>query len=217
MSTTHELPAGSGDLEQPAFPEPTPPPAASGVRGWLDRHAVQLFVGAAIVGVVGGGVAAWQATRPQARTTTTSAPFTLPATMSGLPAMASDPLHATSWQQKARAAVGSDSWAFRSYGTGGTARSIRVVAAHTDLTGKLEQAWAASTESQVGNVSCTHDTRLTPTSKARFRPTVLVCWRTGPALSAYALVIDPKATTPIADADGAAAVETAWKAAGGTD
>jgi len=216
VSTTHELPAGSGDLES-AFPEPTPPSAASGVREWLDRHAVQLFVGAAIVGVFGGGVAAWQATRPQARATTTSPPFTLPATMSGLPTLAGDPLHSGSWQQKARTAVGTDAWSFRSYGKGGTARSIRVVAARTDLTGKLEQAWAASTESQVGNVSCTHDTRLTPTSKARFRPTVLVCWRTGPALSAYALVIDPKAKTPIAAADGAAAVQTAWKAAGGTD
>ena len=216
MSTTHELPAGSGHLE-PAFPEPTPPPAASGVRGWLDRHVVKLLVAAAVVGVAAGGVAAWATTRPQARTETTSAPVMLPAVMSGLPSMASDPLHGSSWQQKARAEVGTDSWAFRSYGSGGTARSIRVVAARTDLTGKLEQAWAASTESQVGKVSCTHDTRLTPTSKARFRATVLVCWRTSPGLSAYALVIDPKATTPIADADGVAAVQTAWEAAGGTD
>ena len=49
------------------------------------------------------------------------------------------------------------------------------------------------------------------------RPTLLVCWRTSSTLSAYAVVIDPKAKAPIADAEGVAAVDTAWKAAGGTD
>ena len=90
-----------------------------------------------------------------------------------------------------------------------------MVAARADLTGKLEQAWAVDNGTKSGSVSCTHDTRLTPSGKAFERPTLLVCWRTSSTLSAYAVVIDPKAKAPIADADGVAAVDTAWKAAAG--
>ena len=220
MSTTHEAPAGSTPFDEDAFPEPAPAEAASGFRARLDRNRLPLIAAVAVVGVLGGTVAAWTTTRssaPTARPTATSTGIELPAGLAGLATLTADPLHGASWQAKVHQAIGDAAWGARSYGSAGTGKTIRVVAARTDLTGKLEQAWAVDNGTHTGSVSCTHDTKLTAGGKAFERPTLLVCWRTTSDLSAYALVIDPKAKTPVPDADGVAAVETAWKAAGGTD
>ena len=217
MSITRQLPLEPGDTA-PDAAQSSAPTREHGrwghVRPWLaDRR--WLLAAAAVVGLLAGGTAAWLDVRGGSAPTP-STPVDLPATMAGLPTLSADPLHGTSWQQKAALAAGGRAWAARTYGHAGAAKSIRVVVARTDLTGKLEQAWAAGAGTQVGRATCTHDTKLTPTSPARVRPTVLICWRTTPGLSAYALVIDPKATAPVPDADGAAALDTAWQAAGGS-
>jgi hypothetical protein len=211
VSTIDELPADPGEAD--ATPEPDDDGQGAGLRGWLYERR-WLLAAAAVVGLIGGGTAAWLDVRHDS-TPTASTPIDLPATMAGLPTLSPDPLHGASWQQKAIQAAAGSAWAARTYGHAGAARTVRVVVARTDLTGKLEQAWAAGTGTRVGQDSCTHDTRVTPTSKPRVRPTVLVCWRSTPTLSAYALVIDPKAKALVPDADGAAALDTAWQAAGG--
>ncbi len=213
MSTTSELPADPDTTAEHPLPEPAAG-ALTGVVTWLGRNKVPVLVAAVVVALAGGS-AAWLGTRTTPPTPST--PIELPSSMAGLSTLAKDPLRGTAWQQKAGQSVGSVAWSAKSYGSGGTGKSIRVVAARTDLTGKLEQAWAVGTGDQIGAVSCTHNTRLTPTSSAHERPTVLICWRTTTNLSAYALVIDPKAKTPVPNAEGAAAVDAAWRAAGGSD
>ena len=217
MSTTRELPIEPSE-PAPDAQEALGPTGGDGrraeVRAWLSERR-WLLAAAAVVGLVAGGTAAWLDVRGGAAPTP-STPVELPATMTGLPALPADPLHGTTWQQKAAQAAAGRAWAARTYGHAGVARTIRVVVARTDLTGKLEQAWAAGRGTPVGSDTCTHDTKVTPTSKARMRPTVLICWRTTPTLSAYALVVDPRATAPVPDADGAAALDVAWRAAGGS-
>jgi hypothetical protein len=39
----------------------------------------------------------------------------------------------------------------------------------------------------------------------------MLCWRTSASLSVYALVIDPKATTPVPMTDAAATVQSVWR------
>lgn len=217
MSTTHDAPIESSTGEQ-GLPEPAPVQSASGIRAWIDRNRFPLIATVGVVGILGGTLVAWTTTRSStpARATSTEQ-IELPSDLTGLPTYRGDPLRGPAWQAKVHQAIGDAVWGARSYGTSGTGKTIRVVAARADLTGKLEQAWAVDNGTKSGSVSCTHDTRLTPSGKAFERPTLLVCWRTSSTLSAYAVVIDPKAKAPIADADGVAAVDTAWKAAGGTD
>ncbi len=193
--------------------------SASGIRAWIDRNRFPLIAAVGVVGILGGTLVAWTTTRSStpARATSTEQ-IELPSDLTGLPTYARRPApRPRAGRPKVHQAIGDAVWGARSYGTSGTGKTIRVVAARADLTGKLEQAWAVDNGTKSGSVSCTHDTRLTPSGKAFERPTLLVCWRTSSTLSAYAVVIDPKAKAPIADADGVAAVDTAWKAAGGTD
>ena len=187
----------------------------SDLRGWFYERR-WLLTAAAAVGVLAGGIAAWISVGPPSTPGPTT-PISLPPTVAGLPTLSPDPLHGEQWQRRATQAAAGAAWAARTYGHAGPAKTIRMVIARTDLTGKLEQAWAVGNDTRIGADSCTHNTRITPTSTAHIRPTVLVCWRTSPTLSAYALVIDPKATAPVPDADGAAAVDIAWRAAGGAD
>ena len=99
----------------------------------------------------------------------------------------------------------------RTYGSPAQRRTIRVVVARTDLTGKLELTWAADAGHAVGDAHCTQNFKLTASSPASIRPTMLMCWRTSPTLSAYSITIDfdhkPK------DSDGVAALEEAWNSA----
>jgi hypothetical protein len=41
----------------------------------------------------------------------------------------------------------------------------------------------------------------------------MLCWRASASLSVYALVIDPKATTPVPTTDAAQAVDSVWRSA----
>jgi hypothetical protein len=213
VSTIDELPAESGEAKFPPGMDGERPGA--GLSGWIAARR-RLLVGVAVIGLLGGAAAAWFDVR-SGSAPAASTPIELPDTMAGLPDLGRDPLHAAQWQQKAAQAAAGTAWVARTYGSAGPAKTIRLVVARTDLSGKLEQAWAVGSGTQVGSDRCTHNTRITPGSKPRVRPTVLVCWRTSPSLSAYALVIDPKATAAIPDADGAAAVDAAWRAAGGAD
>jgi hypothetical protein len=215
VSTTNKLPADPAEAGSTSPLDTDDGGTGGGLRGWLHERR-WLLIGAVVVGLLGGAVAAWISVRAAAAPTR-STPIELPVSMGGLPTMSSDPLHGADWQQKAMQAAAGAAWSARSYGHAGPAKTVRVVVARTDLTGTLEQAWAVGNGDQVGSDSCTHNTRITASSKPHLRPTVLVCWRTSPTLSAYALVIDPKATAPVPDADGADAVDIAWRAAGGAD
>ncbi|HYY12767.1 MAG TPA: hypothetical protein VE781_17650 [Kineosporiaceae bacterium] len=206
MSTTSELPTEHETVQEPQ---------AEGFKARLNRHRTRLVVAAAVIGVLGGTAAAWVSTR-QTPAPSPITPISLPDSVAGLANYSGDPMRGANWQEKASQALGTTAFSAKSYGAGGTGKTIRVVAARTDLTGKLELAWPAGNGEQVGDVTCTHNARLTPTSQPRTRPTLLICWRTSKDLSAYAMILDPKATSPIPNAEGAAAVTEAWHAAGGS-
>ena len=94
------------------------------------------------------------------------------------------------WQEKALAAVGGASVVGRQYGGPGSRKTIRVVAARADLTGKLELRWPADKGARSGDARCTQNFKLTETGTARVRPTMLMCWRTSDTFSAYSIIID---------------------------
>jgi hypothetical protein len=140
------------------------------------------------------------------------APITLPETAAGMsPLENGDVTRDPAWQQLAKKAAKGAVFAARTYGHENSNHIVRVVAARTDLTGTLELGWAADAGSKVGAVNCTNTTRLTPDQPPRSRPTLMLCWRTSPSLSVYALVIDPKATSPVPTTDAAATVDAVWR------
>ncbi len=205
MSTTHELPVAESGADQPHTTESRPglPTAA------------RIGIAAVTLAVVGAGVAVAVGHRSAPAPKATDA-ITLPATLDGLSPLpkSADQTQSSSWQAKAEAAGNGATVTGRSYGTGTPgARSIRIVAGRTDLTGALEQAWAAGTGDAVGADHCTNNVRLTANGAPRVRPTVMLCWRTSATFSAYSVIIDPKATAPVTPAEGAAALDTAWAAA----
>jgi hypothetical protein len=116
------------------------------------------------------------------------------------------------WQSKARTATHGAPVDARTYGQGSL--TIRVVAARSDLTGKLELAWPADDGHDVGDDTCTQNVRFTPGGKAGVRPTVALCWRTGSTLSAYTLLIDTK--HKVKEAESAKALDEVWSAIGGS-
>jgi hypothetical protein len=169
-------------------------------------------VAAVAVAVIGAGVAV-AVTGHGSSAPTAGDAIELPSAVGGLSALpaTADVTRTAGWQVKATAAGHGATVTGRSYGTGKPgARSIRIVAGRTDLTGALELTWAAGTAETVGQDRCTDDLRLTAASTPRVRPTVMLCWRTSATFSAYSLIIDPKATTPITAAEGAAALDGAW-------
>jgi hypothetical protein len=112
------------------------------------------------------------------------------------------------WQQRAQVASQGAALAFKAYGAAGPTRSIRVVAARTDLTGAPGFTWAVDEGRPVGKYRCTQNVRLVPRGTAGIRPTVMLCWRTSSTLSAYALVVDPQ--HPVKEAEGVAALDQVW-------
>ena len=222
MSTIHELPHAV-DAEDDNVDhgvdhgvDAGPPGARWSSRGRILAVAVALLAvgGAVVVSGRGSGTAlpgtggfGFSAAEP-------GAPVTLPSSLTGLGAVpAGDLTRTAEWQLKARQAGAGATVDGRTYGAGGGARSIRLVVGRTDLTGKLDLLWAADAGRLVGAVRCTDNTRVTPTSKPRIRPTVMLCWRTTAALSVSALILDPRATTPVTAEDGAAAVDVGWRIA----
>ena len=203
MSATQELPTAT---------EPTPEAAPA-------RSRRTIIVAGALATTLIAGVGAGFALRGTPAPAQASDPISLPDSVSGLSALpaAADVTSTAAWQARAHEAAGRASVAARSYGSGGqSARTVRIVLARTDLTGKLEQAWAAPTgAAATGADTCTNNTVLTAGSQPRVRPTVMLCWRTSPSFSGYALIIDPKVSDSVAAKDGAEALDEAWKAANG--
>jgi len=208
VSTIHELPQTVADPATDEAPHTTDRP-----RTGLPM-AAKLGIAAVALATVGTGVTV-AVTHRSAPTAKTSDAISMPATISGmnpLPA-ASDPTQSQGWMAKATAAGKGATVVGRSYGSGQPGgRTIRAVAGRTDLSGALEQAWATGAGTVVGSDQCTNNVRLTPTSAPRVRPTVMLCWRSTSTFSAYAVVIDPKATTPIPATDAATALDTLWTA-----
>jgi hypothetical protein len=200
----------------------TPSRSSSSKAALLDpRRRLQLIIGAVAAGAVVSGTAVITVLTTGGHQVATTTPIHLPDRVLGLAVQQTpDPLHGGTWNSQARAAVGTAALAARLYTTpSGPAnrRTVRLVAARADLTGKLEQAWATNAGDAVGADRCTHDVQVAAHTRAAVRPTVLLCWRTSSSLSAYSLIIDPEAKAPVSNADGAAALDAAWKAAGGTD
>jgi len=212
VSTTHELPDPVDEAPQGgAFDQHIETVARRRMTG--GRWAVVAVAG--LVAAGGGALAATHlGSAPQSKPTDA---ITLPAAVAKLPQVPSggaDLTQSADWQAKAKAAVGNAAITGRTYGNGGQqARSIRIVAARADLTRKLEQAWAVGSGTEVGADHCTNNVQLAKGSAPRVRPTLMLCWRTSPTFSAYSLIIDPKSTTPVTEADGAAALDEAWQAA----
>ncbi len=209
---------GDGTVPRPR----TAPEQPSGRRAHLVRWAAYAVAGVVVaaVGVLGvtrltGQEQAGEAAPPAAVDSNLAlkdAPITLPATAGGKsPVGATDVTRKPAWIQQAKQAAHGAVFAAQTYGTPGSYDIVRVVAARTDLTGALELAWAGDAGTKVGPVSCTNKTKLTPDQPARVRPTVMLCWRTSASLSVYALVIDPKATTPVPMTDAAATVQSVWR------
>jgi hypothetical protein len=118
-----------------------------------------------------------------------------------------DVTQGTQWKGQAAKALDGSRYFARTYSTSPTSPTTRVVVAATDLTGKLEQAWAADTGTAVGDDRCTQNLDLG--EHVAVRPTVSLCWRTSENLSAYVLVIDPRHAVRLGAA--AAALDEAWK------
>lgn len=93
------------------------------------------------------------------------------------------------WREVATKQVGDAELVTRQYGTAADRRYVRLVAARTDLTGKLELGWAADAGTVHGDYRCTQDV-APPGGTPGVRKTVLLCWRATPGLSVYSLAID---------------------------
>jgi hypothetical protein len=123
--------------------------------------------------------------------------------------LAQDVTQSKEWKTQAAKALDGARYFARTYSTSPSSPTTRVVVAATDLTGKLEQAWAADAGKAVGDHHCTQNLNLG--EHVAVRPTVSLCWRTTENLSAYVLVIDPR--HPVRLDAAAAALDDAWKQA----
>jgi hypothetical protein len=121
--------------------------------------------------------------------------------------VAQDVTQSKEWKAQAANELGGARYFARTYSTSPTSPTTRVVVAATDLTDRLEQAWAADAGTAVGDDRCTQNLQLG--DRVGVRPTVSLCWRTTDELSAYVLVIDPR--HPVRSDAGAAALDEAWK------
>ena len=205
MSTTQELsPSVDESLE-------TPRRNLLPWMGWTLRRRIA----AAAVLLALAGAAVTVAVTQRNDVPPGTGPVALPEQVLGEAPIASekDPTRVPGWQDKANAAAPGAFLTARTYGPEKGSLTIRAVTARIDLTGKLEQAWAADEGTEAGDGRCTQNVRLTPGGKAGVRPTLVLCWHTTSTLSAYVLLIDPKA--PVAVATGRKALDEVWTAAGG--
>lgn len=161
---------------------------------------------AAVLAVVAGGVVTWKLTHSGASATDA---VTLPTTLMGLSPAGNDPYTSDRFLTRVTEAIGTTPYAARMYGDQTKGRSIRVVAARTDLTKKLDEAWAVDAGTQTDGVTCTQNVQLVPNGRAAVRPTVMLCWKNTPDLSVYTIIIDPKATQ-VDQGDGVASVNEIW-------
>ncbi|GGK24578.1 hypothetical protein GCM10010124_16360 [Pilimelia terevasa] len=87
-------------------------------------------------------------------------------------------------------------------------RTLRVVSARADLTGQRELAWIADEGRPVGNARCTQKFQFSSGRPAAERPTLLMCWRTSAARSAYTILVDLSGRPSAADS--LLALDRAW-------
>ncbi|MDQ1645095.1 MAG: hypothetical protein QOJ50_1279 [Cryptosporangiaceae bacterium] len=77
----------------------------------------------------------------------------------------------------------------RTYGSQQQGNYLKVVSAHTDLSGQKELAWAADDGHAVGAARCTQKFAFSNQSTPAVKPTLLVCWRTTADRSAYTVAV----------------------------
>jgi hypothetical protein len=200
VSTTEKL-TGTG--------EPAPAEAPAPAARWTRRRTVIAAATAGtlvVAGAAGFAVRAALTGPPPAPT----APITLPTAIEKLQPVpeASDPTRVARWAQQASTAAKGTALSARTYGVVG-GRTMRVVAARTDLKGALEEGWAVDAGQKLKDNSCTQNVRLVAGGKAGVRPTVVLCWRNTPELSAYVALIDPR--KPVTPAEGSAALDQVWE------
>ncbi|NMO51231.1 hypothetical protein HH310_08530 [Actinoplanes sp. TBRC 11911] len=70
-----------------------------------------------------------------------------------------------------------------------TKSTLRVVAAHGDLSGQRELAWVANKGTPVGAARCSQQFRLANEAKPVTRPNLLICWRTTAKKSVYTVAV----------------------------
>lgn len=174
-----------------------------------------IALGAAVLllaAAAGAGVALSRDGESAGPTGPTDAPASLPGKVGGLDQADSATAKGQqqAFEQKAEQ-LGDVTVVGRTYSSQSGRRTIKAVVGRTDLTGKLDLAWAADQGREVGPARCTSNLKLTATSKPAVRKTMLLCWRTTKTLSAYAVIIDFDRTPK--DADGVAALTQAWDAA----
>lgn len=68
-------------------------------------------------------------------------------------------------------------------------KTLRLVAAHYDLTGQRELLWAAGKEKKVGNATCTQRFKFSNEGAPVDRPTMISCWRTSAEKSVVAIAV----------------------------
>ena len=182
-STARPQPAGAADPDAGA---------AGRARRVFARTPVRLAVAGVLVAAAAGGALLVQRGQDGGDARPSTAPVALPGSLGGYESQpdTSDALRQPAWRSKAAAAAPGVTVEGRSYGSPQLRRQIRVVAGRADLTGKLEFAWPADGGTKVGDASCTNNLRVTAQSAPQVRPTMMMCWRTGAALSAYVVVID---------------------------
>jgi hypothetical protein len=184
---------------------------APAARPLWRRPAVLGTAAVVLAAAVGGGVMLTR-DRHAGPGGPVNAPASLPDKVDGLEQAKTDTAKSQqkAFEEKAQQ-LGGITVVGRTYRSDNGRRTIKVVVGRTDLTGKLDLAWAADKGRGVGEARCTSDLRLTPGSKPSVRKTMLLCWRVTDTLSAYSVIIDFDKTPK--DADGVAALTQAWNAA----
>ncbi|MBL7254311.1 hypothetical protein [Paractinoplanes lichenicola] len=83
-----------------------------------------------------------------------------------------------------------------------TGKSLRVVTARADLTGRQELRFVADEGKPVGKARCSQNVQTSEDVPARIRPTLLFCWRTSATKSAFTVAVvlkgKPSATESVA-------------------
>jgi hypothetical protein len=197
MSTHHDVEPAAGSVV-PQTPDRT---ASRGTRPWM------WAIGAAVLAGAAGAAAFSGLLGTSAPSGPVTAPVPVPDKVGGLAAAPADQdfAQADGWQAKAKAAVGDATVVGKQYGSTKERKTIRVVAARSDLTGKLELAWAADKGKKYGDARCTQNFEFADGGRVGIRPTMLMCWRTSETFSAYSIIIDfDKAPKPAEAVDAIA-------------
>jgi len=122
-------------------------------------------------------------------------PITLPASFDGLALEPDNYATGPSWAATTRGVIGDTPFAGATYGPTRDTTVINVVAARTDLSGKLDIRLAGPDVRTIGAVRCTDTLSLRPADGSDKRPPTadirgqMLCWRTSDRLSVSALVV----------------------------